>query len=72
MAADKAEAAFRAGDLAGALAALQLEVRGRPQDLKLRIFLAQLLMVLGQWDRALTQLSVVAELDALTLPMVHT
>jgi type VI secretion system protein ImpE len=70
--ADKAEAAFRAGDLAGALAALQPEVRARPQDLKLRIFLAQLLMVLGQWDRALTQLSVVAELDALTLPMVHT
>lgn len=64
--------AFRAGDLAGTLIALQSEVRARPQDVKLRIFLAQLLMVLGQWDRALTQLAVVAELDALTLPMVHT
>lgn len=67
-----AETAFRAGDPAGALAALQSEVRARPQDVKLRIFLAQLLMVLGQWERALIQLTVAGELDALTLPMVHT
>src|ERR1700690_333855 len=59
-----AEAAFRAGDLAGALRTLQSEVRSRPQDAKLRIFLAQLLMVQGQWERAQNQLNVVAELDA--------
>jgi len=34
--------------------------------------LFQLLAVLGQWDRALTQLKVVGELDAITLPMVQT
>jgi len=67
-----AEAAYRSGDLAGALATLQGEVRARPQDAKLRIFLAQLLMVMGQWERAQNQLNVVAELDALALPMVHT
>jgi type VI secretion system protein ImpE len=66
-----AEAAFRAGDLAGAIAILQSEVRTRPQDAKLRIFLAQLLMVLGQWERAQNQLNVVAELDADALPMAH-
>jgi type VI secretion system protein ImpE len=67
-----AEAAFRSGDLAGALATLQTEVRSRPQDPKLRIFLAQLLMVMAQWERAQNQLNVVAELDALALPMTHT
>jgi type VI secretion system protein ImpE len=67
-----AEAAFRSGDLAGALATLQTEVRARPQDPKLRIFLAQLLMVMAQWERAQNQLNVVAELDALALPMAHT
>jgi type VI secretion system protein ImpE len=67
-----AEAAYRAGDLAGALGMLQTEVRTRPQDPKLRIFLAQLLMVMAQWERAQNQLNVVAELDALALPMAHT
>lgn len=67
-----AEEAFRAGDLAAALAHLQAEIRQHPQDVRLRIFLAQLLMVLGQWERALTQLNVLEELDASTLPMVRT
>ncbi len=31
--------------------------------------MAQLLCVLGRWERALTQLDVAAELDALALPM---
>jgi type VI secretion system protein ImpE len=66
-----AEAAFRAGDLAGALRVLQTDVRSRPQDAKLRIFLAQLLMVLGQWERAQNQLSVAAELDVEAMPMAH-
>jgi type VI secretion system protein ImpE len=67
-----AEELFRAGDLKGCLAELQSEVRRRPADPKLRIFLAQLLMVTGDWDRAINQLGVSAELDASALPMKHT
>lgn len=67
-----AEELFRAGDLKGCLTELQSEVRKRPADAKLRIFLAQLLMVTGDWDRALNQLSVTAEMDASALPMKHT
>lgn len=66
-----APALFAAGDLAGCLAQLQGDVRRQPADGKLRVFLAQLLMVTGDWDRALTQLSVAAELDAGALPMLH-
>jgi len=61
-----------AGDPQGALVALQQEVRSRPGDAKLRVFLFQLLAVLGQWQRALTQLQVCGELDASTLAMVAT
>jgi type VI secretion system protein ImpE len=61
-----------AGDPKGALELLQKQVRERAADPKLRIFLFQLLCVLGQWQRALTQLQVCGELDAETLPMVNT
>ena len=61
-----------AGDPRGALEALQKQVRAKASDVKLRIFLFQLLCVLGQWQRALTQLKVCGDLDALTLPMVNT
>jgi type VI secretion system protein ImpE len=67
-----AQQLIRDGDLAGALAALQAAVRKDAADVKLRIFLFQLLAVLGQWGRALTQLNVAGELDAATLPMVQT
>ena len=67
-----AQQAVKDGDPAAALKLLQDQVRGRPQDASLRVFLFQLLCVLGQWDRALTQLKVAAELDAATLPMVQT
>jgi type VI secretion system protein ImpE len=66
-----AEEKLRAGDLAGCLTELQAEVRARPADSKLRVFLAQLLMLLGDWDRALTQLAVIGEMEASALPMVH-
>lgn len=59
-----AEELVKAGQLDEALAALQAQVRDDPADAKLRIFLFQLLAVLGQWDRALTQLNVAAEMDA--------
>jgi type VI secretion system protein ImpE len=60
------------GKLGAALTALQDLVRKDAGNAKYRIFLFQLLSVLGQWNRALTQLNVVAELDALALPMVQT
>lgn len=66
-----ADELFAAGDLASCLAQLQSEVRARPADDKLRVFLAQLLMLTGDWDRAINQLSVAAELDAGALPMKY-
>ena len=67
-----AEQALKAGDARQALKLLTDQVRSQPQDVKLRVFMFQLLAVLGQWDRALNQLQVAAELDASTLPMVQT
>ena len=67
-----AEQAIKEGDAQRALKLLTEQVRARPQDAKLRIFLFQLLCVLGQWERALNQLDVAQELDAETLPMVRT
>jgi type VI secretion system protein ImpE len=55
-----AERSVREGDLAGALMALQDQVRKNPSTSDLRVFLFQLLAVLGEWDRALTQLNVAA------------
>jgi type VI secretion system protein ImpE len=60
------------GKLSEALAALQDQVRKDASNVKYRIFLFQLLCVMGQWKRALTQLNVAGELDAATLPMVQT
>lgn len=63
---------LRDGNPSDALAALQARVRKDPADAKLRVFLFQLLAVLGQWDRALNQLNVAGELDAGNLAMVQT
>jgi type VI secretion system protein ImpE len=67
-----ATALLRANDLSGALATLQAQVRANPGDARLRIFLFQLLCVLGDWKRAITQLKLCAELDPLALPMAQT
>ncbi len=67
-----AEELVKLGNLGDALAALQSEVRARPADARLRIFLFQLLCVLGDWKRAITQLKVAAELDAQAVPMAQT
>jgi len=64
-----AEAAVRANDPKAALLALTTAVKAAPANPKLRVFMAQLLCVLGQWERAHTQLNVVADLDATTGPM---
>lgn len=70
--ASEAEEMIAAGEPGQALALLQAQVKKQPADVKLRIFLFQLLCVLGQWPRAATQLEVCGELDALTLAMVNT
>jgi type VI secretion system protein ImpE len=46
-------------------------VRAEPSDARHRVFLFQLLCVLGQWDRALTQLNVAGDMDAGNLGMVQ-
>lgn len=65
----QAEATLKGGDPVAALAHLTAAVKAKPADPKLRIFLTQLLCVLGQWERAHTQLNVVADLDAKAGPM---
>jgi type VI secretion system protein ImpE len=67
----RAEESFRAGNLAASLQELQAEIRQHAADPKRRIFLAQLLMLLGQWDRAVTQLDVLADMDSAALPMAR-
>jgi type VI secretion system protein ImpE len=71
MSAAAAEQSLQQGDPAGALAHLQEAVRARPADPKLRVFLFQLLCVLGQWERALNQLKVATELDPGALAMAQ-
>jgi type VI secretion system protein ImpE len=63
-----AEEALKQGDLDAALADLTDRVRRSPADARLRTFLFQLFAVLGQWDRALSQLDVAGELDAAPWP----
>lgn len=65
----QAEATLRAGDPQGALQHLTAAVKAKPADARLRIFMAQLLCVLGQWTRAHTQLNVVADLMPSAGPM---
>lgn len=67
-----AEEKLRAGDVDEALELLQNEVRKAPSNAKYRIFLFQLLSVLGRWDRALTQLKVSGDLDPANRVMVET
>jgi len=69
--AEAAELSLKAGDPAAALAHLQEQVRAQPSDAKLRVFLFQLLCVLGQWERALNQLSVASSLDPAALAMAQ-
>jgi type VI secretion system protein ImpE len=66
-----ADQRLREGRLDESLAELTEQVRKDPSNAKYRTFLFQLLVVLGQWERALTQLKVVGELDAATLAMVQ-
>lgn len=65
----EAEQLVQQGKLDEALESLQEQIRGNPADPKLRVFLFQLLAVLGDWDRAMTQLNVVAEMDGSAIGM---
>ena len=58
-----AEDQVKAGNLEEALTSLQAAVRGAPSDARLRVFLFQLQCVLGNWEKALTQLKVLSDLD---------
>jgi type VI secretion system protein ImpE len=69
--ADVAEQSLKGGDPVAALAQLQEQVRAKPADARLRIFLFQLLCVLGQWERALNQLTVASGLDPSALAMAQ-
>jgi len=71
MSLEAAERAVRDGDLQTALRLLQDQIRQQPARADLRVFLFQLLAVMGQWERALTQLNVAADLDAKTLAMAQ-
>jgi type VI secretion system protein ImpE len=68
----QAEQSLREGHLQESLAQLQEQVRRDPGNAKNRVFLFQLLCILGDWNRAMTQLNVAGELDAGTLAMVQT
>lgn len=62
---------LKANDVVGALQALQDQVRARPADARLRIFLFQLLCVTGDWKRAINQLKLCAELDPAATTMAQ-
>jgi len=66
-----AEESLRAGKLKESLAQLQEQIRAEPANSKYRVFLFQLLAVMGEWDRAMTQLKVLGDMDAGTLAMVQ-
>jgi type VI secretion system protein ImpE len=66
-----AEEKLRDGDLQGAVAELQDQIRQHPEDSRYRIFLFQLLSILGQWERALNQLRVLENLAKATWSMVQ-
>jgi type VI secretion system protein ImpE len=71
MSLETAERAVREGDLDTALTTLHEHVRKAPDKAELRVFLFQLLCVMGQWERANTQLKLAADLDAKALAMAQ-
>jgi type VI secretion system protein ImpE len=66
-------ACLQSGDLEKALADLKAEIRNHPGKAELRIFLFQLLSVMGHWEKAMTQLNIAADLDsdALLMAQIH-
>ena len=66
-----AEQSLREGRVQEALTELQDHVRKAPDNAEYRVFLFQLLCVLGDWERACAQLKVLGELNAGSLALVH-
>lgn len=66
-----AEDHLRQGNVTEALAELKKTVQQNPAEPKYRVFLFQLLSVVGKWDSALTQLEVAGDLDPGNLAMVQ-
>lgn len=66
-----AEGYLRDGKLDEAFAELKKAVQQDPSDAKLRVFLFQILTVLGKWESALTQLEIAGDLDPGNLAMVQ-
>lgn len=60
----EAEELLKEGRLAEAIEAVTREVKARPSDETRRMFLFELLLFAGQWERAQKQLDAVAGLDA--------
>lgn len=58
-----AETLIKEGRVEESLAALEAQVRAAPGDFKLRVFLFQVLSVLGRWERASGQLEVAAKMN---------
>jgi len=65
-----AETYFREGNLTSALEELQQQIRSQPDNSQYRIFLFQLLALLGQWKRALNQLNVLSDMEKSAWSMV--
>jgi type VI secretion system protein ImpE len=66
-----AQDTLREGKIDEALLELQQEIRRRPADAKLRVFLFQLLAVRGDWERALVQLNTSAQIEPANLLMAQ-
>ncbi len=68
-----AEESIEAGNLEAALEALENAIQAEPERADLRLFLFQLLSVMGDWNRATTQLNEAAELsdDAMVLARIY-
>ena len=66
-----AEELLKQGRLKAALEALTEQVKANPADAGKRVFLFQILTVLGQWERAQTQLELAGQLDVSVAPMVQ-
>jgi len=61
-----------ATDPSAELARVEAEIRANPSDPRLRTYLFQILALRGDWQRALSQLQVTAQLSASAIPMAQT
>ena len=68
----RAEDSLKQGDLQACLEDLQRRLRKNPGDTKRRISMFELLAVMGAWDKARVQLSILSEMASDTEAMVQT